>query len=165
MLKHFVEKLEKLLSVERPNDDGLCHMYDTMMKELFPNSLGKLGKLVHGAVFEDVQEYRKQLEKAESAIKHGNKKAIKDLCRIKEKVEDTIKSIKPSMQLKDYSPWLSEFQAGKHSSLELEIPGQYTGESKPLIQHHVKIVGFEQTVSLYRYSVTHLYNFLNFSIV
>jgi DNA-dependent protein kinase catalytic subunit len=147
MLYHFVEKLEKLLSVERPNYDSLCHMYDTMMKELFPSSLGK----IHGAVFKDVQEYRKQLEKAESAIKNGNKKAIEDLRLIKGKVEGIRRAIKPSMQLKDYSPWLSEFQAGKHGSLELEIPGQYTGESKPLIQHHIKIAGFEQTVSLYRY--------------
>jgi DNA-dependent protein kinase catalytic subunit len=155
MLCYFVKKLEKLLSVERPNHDRLCHIYDTMMKELFPSSLGK----IHGALFKDIQEYRKQFEKAESAIKHGNKKVIKDLHLINEKVEGIRQAIKPSMQLKDYSPWLSEFQAGNHGSLELEIPGQYTGESKPLIQHHIKMVGFEQIVSLYRYCSTHLYNF------
>jgi DNA-dependent protein kinase catalytic subunit len=128
-------------------------MYDTMMKELFPSSLGK----IQGSVFKDIQEYKKQVEKAESGIKHGNKKVIKDLHLIKSKLEVIKQAIKPSMQLKDYSPWLSAFQAGKHGSLELEIPGQYTGESKPLIQHHVKIVGFKQTVSLYRYYFTCIY--------
>jgi DNA-dependent protein kinase catalytic subunit len=147
MLYHFVEKLEKLLNVKRPNCDSLCHMYDTMMKELFPSSHWK----IHGALFKDIQEYRKQLEKSESSIKRGNKEVLKNLRFIKEKLTGVIKDIKPPKQLKDYSPWLSEFQGGKYGFLELEIPGQYTGESKPLIQHHVKIAGFKQTVSLYRY--------------
>ncbi|XP_021932903.1 DNA-dependent protein kinase catalytic subunit-like isoform X3 [Zootermopsis nevadensis] len=142
MLFYFVDKLEKLLNAETPNCDHLCHTYDTMMKELFPCS----DENIHGAVFQQVKEYKIMLEKAGSRIKGGDKRGIKDLGKIKKRLGSVIQNLKPPTQLKDYSPWLSEFQAGKHSSLELEIPGQYTGESKPLIQHHIKIAGFKQTV-------------------
>lgn len=146
MLLYFVGKLEALLNVENPNCDSLCRMYDTMIRTLFP----ECNENIQGAIFKDIKEYRKQLEKAEAGIKSGNKEVIKDLVKIKAM---RCNNRKPPKQLKDYSPWLSDFQAGKYSSLELEIPGQYTGESKPLTQYHVKIVSFEQTVSIYTYVV------------
>jgi DNA-dependent protein kinase catalytic subunit len=97
------------------------------------------------------------LEKAEAGIKSGNKEVIKDLGMIKASLKAILEAIQRDIrklpkQLKDYNPWLSDFQAG-NSSLELEIPGQYTGESKPLTQYHVKIVSFNQTVSIYMYVV------------
>ncbi|XP_077979786.1 DNA-dependent protein kinase catalytic subunit-like [Glandiceps talaboti] len=47
--------------------------------------------------------------------------------------------------LKEYSPWLSEFQPINYDR-ELEIPGQYKGSSKPLPEYHVKIAGFDEKV-------------------
>lgn len=146
MLLYFVEKLKAFLDVENPNCDSLCHMYNTMMKTLFP----ECNENIQGAVFKDIKEYRKQLEKAEAGIKSGNKAVIEDLGSIKKRLNRDCMTPK---LLKDYSPWLSDFQAGKYSSLDLEIPGQYTGESKPLTQYHIKIVGFAQTVSVYMYVV------------
>jgi len=143
MLLYFVGKLETLLNVENPNCDSLCRMYNTMMRTLFP----ECNENIQGAVFKDIKEYRKHLEKAEAEIKSGNKKVIKDLGKIKKRLENY--RVTPKQQLKDYSPWLSDFQAGKYGSLDLEIPGQYTGEGKPLTQYHHKIAGFEQTVSVY----------------
>lgn len=145
MLLYFVGKLEEFLNVENPNCDSLCRMYNTMMRTMFP----ECNENMQGAVFKDIKEYRKELEKAEAGIKSGNKEVIKDLGKIKKRLYSDRKPFKPFKELKDYSPWLSDFQAGKYSSLDLEIPGQYTGESKPLTQYHVKIVGFEQTVSVY----------------
>lgn len=48
--------------------------------------------------------------------------------------------------LKDYSPWLSSFQAHLYSE-SIEVPGQYDGHSKPLPEYHVKISGFDEKVS------------------
>lgn len=146
MLLYFVRKLEELLNVENPNCDSLSHMYNTMMRTLFP----ECNENIQGAVFKDIKEYRKQLDKVEAGIKSGNKEVIRDLGKIKKRLHSNHQSPK---QLKDYSPWLSDFQGGKYSSLDLEIPGQYTGESKPLTQYHVKIVGFERMVSVYMYVV------------
>jgi len=146
MLLYFVGKLEALFNVENPNCDSLCRMYNTMMRTLFP----ECNENIQGAVFKDIKEYRKQLEKAEAGIKSGNKEVIEDLGKLKKKLLGNHLTPK---QLKAYSPWLNDFQAGKYSSLDLEIPGQYTGESKPLTQYHIKIVGFEQMVSAYMYVV------------
>lgn len=146
MLLYFVYKLESLFNVENPNCDSLCRMYNTMMRTLFP----ECNENIQGDVFKVIKEYRKQLEKVEAGIKSGNKEVVKDLMKIKKTPPRDHLTPK---QLKAYSPWLNDFQAGKYSSLDLEIPGQYTGESKPLTQYHVKIVGFEKTVSVYVYVV------------
>lgn len=53
---------------------------------------------------------------------------------------------KKKITLEDCSSWLSKFKALKYTQ-ELEIPGQYTGETKPLPQYHITIVGFHDTVS------------------
>ncbi|XP_065180580.1 DNA-dependent protein kinase catalytic subunit-like [Sycon ciliatum] len=47
--------------------------------------------------------------------------------------------------LKQYSPWLSDFQASNFQQV-LEIPGQYHGRSKPLPEYHVKIAGFDERI-------------------
>ncbi|XP_068717854.1 DNA-dependent protein kinase catalytic subunit-like isoform X1 [Montipora capricornis] len=52
---------------------------------------------------------------------------------------------KRSLNLKDYSPWLLQFQSSNHT-YALEIPGQYTGRGKPLPEYHVKIAGFDERV-------------------
>ncbi|OCT76787.1 hypothetical protein XELAEV_18031990mg [Xenopus laevis] len=49
--------------------------------------------------------------------------------------------------LKEYSPWMSEFKP-EFLRNELEIPGQYSGRSKPMPEYHVKISGFDERVSV-----------------
>ncbi|KAG8200791.1 hypothetical protein JTE90_006373 [Oedothorax gibbosus] len=48
-------------------------------------------------------------------------------------------------KLAEVSPWLSEFQQWKYSS-QIEIPGQYSGKSKPLPEYHVKVAGFDEKI-------------------
>ncbi|CAF4291867.1 unnamed protein product, partial [Rotaria sp. Silwood2] len=35
---------------------------------------------------------------------------------------------------------------GTPSIREIEIPGQYTSRKKPLLEHHIKIVGFDEKI-------------------
>ncbi|XP_060788690.1 DNA-dependent protein kinase catalytic subunit-like isoform X1 [Neoarius graeffei] len=49
--------------------------------------------------------------------------------------------------LKEYSPWLSNFSADTLRN-ELEVPGQYDGRSKPLPEYHAKITGFDERVKV-----------------
>lgn len=49
--------------------------------------------------------------------------------------------------LKEYSPWMSEFRV-EFLRQELEIPGQYDGKSKPLPEYHVRISGFDERVKV-----------------
>lgn len=51
-------------------------------------------------------------------------------------------------KLNTCSVWLANYQAsGQH--LELEIPGQYTGERKPILKYHAKISSFHSDVSYF----------------
>jgi DNA-dependent protein kinase catalytic subunit len=54
--------------------------------------------------------------------------------------------------INDYSTWFSlTFRqqhriSGVSSTREIEIPGQYTSKKKPLVEHHIKIVGFDDKI-------------------
>lgn len=58
--------------------------------------------------------------------------------------------IQDKSYINDYSTWFSStFRQqnrllDKSSTRELEIPGQYTSKKKPLLEHHIKIVGFDE---------------------
>jgi hypothetical protein len=45
----------------------------------------------------------------------------------------------------DYSPWFKKFK--RNSAVDLEIPGQYTGKKKPVLEYHVKIDSFDERVT------------------
>lgn len=47
--------------------------------------------------------------------------------------------------LGEYSPWLRRFK--RNLAKDLEIPGQYSGKSKPMPEYHVKIESFDERVS------------------
>ncbi|XP_052761107.1 DNA-dependent protein kinase catalytic subunit-like isoform X2 [Mya arenaria] len=53
----------------------------------------------------------------------------------------------PPGKLSEYSHWMANFNPNIHGR-DLEIPGQYTGLSKPLPEYHVKIAGFDQAVKV-----------------
>ncbi|XP_004680100.1 PREDICTED: DNA-dependent protein kinase catalytic subunit [Condylura cristata] len=58
-----------------------------------------------------------------------------------------IKDSKPPGNLKECSPWMSNFNVEFLRS-ELEIPGQYNGKGKPLPEYHARIAGFDERVKV-----------------
>uniref|UniRef100_A0A8C3K0K1 DNA-dependent protein kinase catalytic subunit n=1 Tax=Calidris pygmaea TaxID=425635 RepID=A0A8C3K0K1_9CHAR len=58
-----------------------------------------------------------------------------------------VKTYKEPGNLKECSPWMSEFKAEFLRS-ELEVPGQYDGKGKPLPEYHAKISGFDERISV-----------------
>lgn len=51
-------------------------------------------------------------------------------------------------ELVRYSPWLTKFQwCGEENYLEL--PGQYTGESCPILSDHIKIIKFDEKINIF----------------
>lgn len=64
------------------------------------------------------------------------------------KIKEQVLALKvESSRLVEYSPWLTNFQSA-NLLYDLEIPGQYTGEKRPLVNYHIKIMGFLSTVSV-----------------
>ncbi|XP_062935178.1 DNA-dependent protein kinase catalytic subunit [Cynocephalus volans] len=57
------------------------------------------------------------------------------------------KESKPPGNLKECSPWMSDFRVEFLRS-ELEIPGQYDGRGKPLPEYHTRITGFDERVKV-----------------
>ncbi|CAN7939151.1 unnamed protein product [Ixodes hexagonus] len=78
---------------------------------------------------------------------NGDKLANMNTKEFSSKCQAILESYKAPVPsaLKDVSPWLSQFSAldRKH---KLEIPGQYTGRSKPMPEYHVNIFGFDESV-------------------
>lgn len=58
-------------------------------------------------------------------------------------------SEKNYFKLEDYCPWLIRFRAS-NLDYDIEIPGQYSGDKRPLVQYHVKISTFLQQVCILR---------------
>ncbi|PSN31542.1 hypothetical protein C0J52_27083 [Blattella germanica] len=149
MLVYFVKTLASMLQDQTPNKKSLSFVYDSMVKELFSKELfsNDIRNKIHGRAFVNISKYQNPLKKLKSQIKEGDKTVVNKLLEIKTNIEAEMESNRQTYRLmKDYSPWLSEFQSGNYSLTELEIPGQYTGDRRPLPQHHVKIVGFKQNV-------------------
>ncbi|TSL34570.1 DNA-dependent protein kinase catalytic subunit [Bagarius yarrelli] len=76
------------------------------------------------------------------------KRENKDYLRAVDNFVLTMKGfLKEPGNLKEYSPWLSNFSADTLRN-ELEVPGQYDGRSKPLPEYHAKITGFDERVKV-----------------
>ncbi|KAM6171214.1 DNA-dependent protein kinase catalytic subunit isoform 3-T3 [Erethizon dorsatum] len=75
-------------------------------------------------------------------MKLGDFSAITDMLLVKMK-----KDSKPPGNLKECSPWMSEFKV-EFLRNELEIPGQYHGRGKPLPEYHARISGFDERVKV-----------------
>lgn len=75
--------------------------------------------------------------------KFDPKKLKQILTPLVQKIKDLDK--KKSTKLIEYSPWLKNFQSTELHA-DLEIPGQYNGEKRPLPQYHIKIMGFSPDV-------------------
>ncbi|XP_076033927.1 DNA-dependent protein kinase catalytic subunit-like [Oratosquilla oratoria] len=71
---------------------------------------------------------------------------------IKKKLKDWLQELENSSDLKknpgnlkELSPWLANFQSANFDD-EMEIPGQYSGYTKPLPEYHVRLTGFGESV-------------------
>ncbi|CAF1501508.1 unnamed protein product [Didymodactylos carnosus] len=58
---------------------------------------------------------------------------------------------KTSETLSEYSTWFSATFRQQtvnigQSSKDIEIPGQYTSKKRPILEHHIKIVGFDEKI-------------------
>lgn len=59
-------------------------------------------------------------------------------------MKEEVGDYKPENLLKSYSPFLDSFSQGRQG--DIEIPGQYTGQARPIPEQHVMIAGFKSQV-------------------
>nr|XP_039264534.1 DNA-dependent protein kinase catalytic subunit-like [Styela clava] len=92
------------------------------------------------------KKFLKKVEKAFGGSTGGQglmneKKFVTESKNLLTEMNDYCKTQRPQT-LKEYSKWLADFSSLNLGGTELEIPGQYNGNSKPISEHHVKISGF-----------------------
>nr|CAD7199224.1 unnamed protein product [Timema douglasi] len=151
ILKYHLDILIKFLEDEVLSLNKLRSSFHDMMAEVFSSNTSGETKL-HGSVFKTVMSFKDTLlkilgENCDKVNGTNVRPAIQALKEEKAKVSAVMDSYSKKIPklLKDFCPWLEEFQGAKFSE-ELEIPGQYTGEQRPLPQFHVKILGFGSQV-------------------
>lgn len=126
-----------------------------ILEKLFPEKHSEL--LFCGALFRQVSKKIENLknevenwnEKNQAELKGIIKKCVGTLKRsLNERVEN--KSIFQS-KLKDYSPWLEKLR-----ETEIEVPGQYWSNRKPLPRYHAKIGKIESYIYVIHRSIHNL---------
>ncbi|XP_026875191.2 DNA-dependent protein kinase catalytic subunit [Electrophorus electricus] len=97
-----------------------------------------------------IKEFSKDVEKlmGPGGAKIFQQRKDKDYLR---KVDELLPRMREFQKepgnLKEYSPWLSNFRVDTLRN-ELEVPGQYDGRCKPLPEYHAKITGFDERVKV-----------------
>jgi DNA-dependent protein kinase catalytic subunit len=112
----------KMLNNVHGNFGKIKLEFITQFKPIFDNEFGENGKL----------------------IKTLNDNEIASKCKsIAGKINNDYKVREGNIG--DYSPWFKLFK--RNQAFELEIPGQYTGKKKPILEYHVKIDSFDDRVN------------------
>lgn len=119
---------------------GMCERVKALFADrqlLGRRSLGK----VHA-------EFAKQAQrKAVSLLSNASK--VTETVVVKLRQEFGRLNVAPAkMRLADLSPWLSRYSMLDRAADEdaMELPGQYTGDSKPTPETHIRIVSFSEDV-------------------
>lgn len=136
-LIHYINEFVKNIAsdAEAALDPLLNTVYPTIVeKEKFP---------VKGEVYKSIEDFQAEIKKAKN--KKGGE-LISHMKLIEKNLADSLVkriSKKRKISLKYYSPWLDNFTGGN-----IEIPGQYSREGKPLPQYHAKIVKLDPSVTV-----------------
>ncbi|KAM7390735.1 hypothetical protein PAMA_008770 [Pampus argenteus] len=164
-VKKFVDALQQLTNpdmifrdwwdyvkneMEKPSFDKkkMSVLYDEMY-----SSLGNRNAGGHGMFRKRfIQKFAKDVEKllGPKGSQLLEKRKDKTFVRKVDELAGSMREFqfqKEPGNLKEYSPWLSEFKPDPFSN-ELEIPGQYDGRCKPLPEYHAKITGFDERVKV-----------------
>ncbi|XP_034941190.1 DNA-dependent protein kinase catalytic subunit-like [Chelonus insularis] len=131
---YLIYHLEKLL--ESPNL-GDADLIDNLMKKVYPE---ETIPSMQGDLYKYITKYREDIFKMKSMTIGEIKEHV---VKLKEELLKSLNKKKDSKYLKDYSPWLSEFCGS-----DIEIPGQYSGDQKPMPKYHVKIMKLESKVQV-----------------
>lgn len=111
---------------------------EKLLNILFPGENSET--LLYGTLFKEVS---RKIDIFKNDIKNMNDKSFVELKSLVKRINDVLKNSLDERKgnnsiyktkLKDYSPWLQ-----KLSACDIEVPGQYLSDRKPLTRYHAKI--------------------------
>lgn len=117
---------------------------EKLLQEVF-----EFSREIKGPLFATIREFETEIKKL---LKYSWNEHER---KIIEKIRDLAKSIYrlsrrrvSSLELHKLCSWLADYKWCGDKNF-IEIPGQYTGESKPFVEQHVKIVRFEHKMKVF----------------
>ncbi|XP_076766848.1 DNA-dependent protein kinase catalytic subunit isoform X2 [Xylocopa sonorina] len=135
-LKHYLLECRKNLSL------GQATAVNMLMEKVYPNARENKHDVKPGAIFDEIQMHKSKIKDLQNS---RSKDFERRLDAMIQNISQLLQRRKDRLKLKDYSPWLCNFP-----EKDIEIPGQYTGNRKPMPQYHTKIIKFEPTVKVMR---------------
>lgn len=131
-LKHYLNMALKELS------QGEIDL-ETILQEVYPSICTKDNKNPRqGKIYKVIEKHEKKIR----AINHKDHDAIRNCLEdIKKSLDKSLFTRPNEIELMEYSPFLYEY-VGEN----IEIPGQYSGDRKPMPHYHVKIMKIKSTV-------------------
>ena len=98
-----------------------------------------------GLKFQLIREKSKEIFIREFGVGCNKLKKTGKTASIQKSIAELLRCWKNSVgDLKSLSPWLENYQSSNKA--DIEIPGQYTGFSKPLLDYHTKIAKFDSNL-------------------
>ncbi|XP_078072249.1 DNA-dependent protein kinase catalytic subunit isoform X3 [Mustelus asterias] len=146
LFKDWVNDFRNQLEMKVKNKKLLKNMYDEMYSNLASFQSPGIGAFR--------TRYAQKFKKAFDQYfgKGGSKLLDMNVTTLTEATKKILESVsnkpyEPPGNLKEYSPWMSEFKP-EYLRNELEIPGQYDGKSKPMPEYHARITGFDERIKV-----------------
>ena len=81
----------------------------------------------------------------EKLLKMNFKEFISNKNKLNELIKSSTEKLKGNSLLKEYSPWLANFQKEDYPK-HIEVPGQYDGLSRPRPESHACIASFDPRI-------------------
>ncbi|XP_059610251.1 DNA-dependent protein kinase catalytic subunit-like [Phlebotomus argentipes] len=161
-VSHFISALSCLCLPKLMLASHLTRFYNDLFRETHMPE-GKKMKYIRNILKNVFREGVENLQG--SAFKHIEKyqASVRDFCNessvrnlltsldgmIKTLKEETNAEIQESIDLGKLCPWMINFKPTEES-VNMELPGQYKGDQKPFVEHHVKIARFHQNLYIFQ---------------
>ncbi|KAG8036700.1 hypothetical protein G9C98_004022 [Cotesia typhae] len=142
-LENFIEAMEYLVKPElylqyylkklKGNSVFNAESFDIMLQKIYPDV-----KSLQGNLYKKISKYHEEIKRFKAV---SQEEFLNNLNKIMRELMLQVEKFKDSNSLRDYSPWLSNL-----SGTDIEIPGQYSGDSEPFPKYHAKIMKIEPKV-------------------
>uniref|UniRef100_A0A8C4UCZ7 DNA-dependent protein kinase catalytic subunit n=1 Tax=Falco tinnunculus TaxID=100819 RepID=A0A8C4UCZ7_FALTI len=145
LFKDWVEDVRNELAKAQRNKNKLKEMYEGMYKNLGTLEAPGLGLLRKRFIQAFGKDFDRHFGKGGSELLNMKANDFGEIAT--SLLSEMNKNHKEPGNLKECSPWMSEFKA-EFLRNELEVPGQYDGKGKPLPEYHAKISGFDERIKV-----------------
>ncbi|XP_024434002.2 DNA-dependent protein kinase catalytic subunit isoform X1 [Desmodus rotundus] len=143
IFKDWTDDIKVELTKKPVNKRNIEKMYERMYAALGDSKAPGLGAFRR----KFIQAFGKEFDKHFG--RGGSKLPGMKLCDFEDITKSLLskmgKDSKPPGNLKECSPWMSDFRV-EFLRNELEIPGQYDGKGKPVPEYHARVAGFDERV-------------------